>query len=227
MRYTGYRDRPQEERQVRFQNGCREGHTEIAFAATGTNLQLVFGNASGNYAVDPCDCDFDKEHGKVSQHHSFVRLSQFSSRPYHHRKWFSSFAFAVRIRKLEYYRNLYKNKLINSYEIFNDFRRNRIYIVEIKKNLFLRNTWIKYEEKSSLEWLYSLRGTSENWIIFSHRFIHIVESRERYCVKKMYKRIEFHFSTKWDFDRVSRRSLGAAVLFGFRWKRLCGHNWVV
>ncbi|XP_012235417.1 protein big brother-like [Linepithema humile] len=65
VRYTGYRDRPMEERQVRFTNGCREGHTEIAFAATGTNLQLVFGNASGNYAVDPCDCDFDKEHGKV------------------------------------------------------------------------------------------------------------------------------------------------------------------
>ncbi|KAH0953473.1 hypothetical protein HN011_008651 [Eciton burchellii] len=65
VRYTGYRDRPMEERQVRFQNGCREGHTEIAFAATGTNLQLVFSSASGNYAVDPCDCDFDKEHGKV------------------------------------------------------------------------------------------------------------------------------------------------------------------
>ncbi|KYM94144.1 Protein big brother [Cyphomyrmex costatus] len=64
VRYTGYRDRPIEERQVRFQNGCREGHTEIAFAATGTNLQLVFGNASGNYPVDPNDCDFDKEHGK-------------------------------------------------------------------------------------------------------------------------------------------------------------------
>ncbi|KAG8226965.1 hypothetical protein J437_LFUL009516, partial [Ladona fulva] len=29
VRYTGYRDRPQEERQLRFQNGCREGHTEI------------------------------------------------------------------------------------------------------------------------------------------------------------------------------------------------------
>lgn len=29
VRYTGFRDRPQEERQVRFQNGCREGHTEI------------------------------------------------------------------------------------------------------------------------------------------------------------------------------------------------------
>ncbi|XP_024881352.1 protein big brother isoform X2 [Temnothorax curvispinosus] len=71
VRYTGYRDRPLEERQVRFQNGCREGHTEIAFAATGTNLQLVFGNASGNYPVDPNDCDFDKEHGKVSGHRFF------------------------------------------------------------------------------------------------------------------------------------------------------------
>lgn len=29
VRYTGYRDRPVEERQMRFQNGCREGHTEI------------------------------------------------------------------------------------------------------------------------------------------------------------------------------------------------------
>ncbi|CAD1480857.1 unnamed protein product [Heterotrigona itama] len=65
VRYTGYRDRPVEERQVRFQNGCREGYTEIAFAATGTNLQLVFGNASGNYASDINDCDFEKERGKV------------------------------------------------------------------------------------------------------------------------------------------------------------------
>ncbi|KAH8020170.1 hypothetical protein HPB51_025331 [Rhipicephalus microplus] len=29
IRYTGYRDRPLEERQVRFQNACREGHTEV------------------------------------------------------------------------------------------------------------------------------------------------------------------------------------------------------
>lgn len=67
VRYTGYRDRPVEERQVRFQNGCREGYTEIAFAATGTNLQLVFGNASGNYGGDINDCDFEKERGKVSE----------------------------------------------------------------------------------------------------------------------------------------------------------------
>ncbi|XP_031849406.1 protein big brother [Nomia melanderi] len=65
VRYTGFRDRPVEERRVRFQNGCREGHTEIAFAATGTNLQLVFGSASGNYAVEISDCDFEKDCGKV------------------------------------------------------------------------------------------------------------------------------------------------------------------
>ena len=52
---------------MRFQNACREGHTEIAFTATGTNLQLVFGNQAGNnFNIDIRDCDFDKEHGKVS-----------------------------------------------------------------------------------------------------------------------------------------------------------------
>ncbi|XP_034941910.1 protein big brother-like [Chelonus insularis] len=65
IRYTGFRDRPLEERQGRFQNGCREGHTEIAFAAMGTNLQLTFGPAAGNYSNEPSQCDFDKEHGKV------------------------------------------------------------------------------------------------------------------------------------------------------------------
>lgn len=65
MRYTGYRDRPQEERIVRFQSACREGHTEIAFAATGTNLQLVFAPPTTGYMPDR-ECDFDKEQGKVS-----------------------------------------------------------------------------------------------------------------------------------------------------------------
>lgn len=39
VRYTGYRDRPQEERQVRFQNGCREGHTEIVSLTYSIELQ--------------------------------------------------------------------------------------------------------------------------------------------------------------------------------------------
>lgn len=65
MRYTGYRDRPQEERQIRFQNGCREGHTEIAFTCSGTNIQLVFNLNLGPYHPER-EVDFEKEHGKVS-----------------------------------------------------------------------------------------------------------------------------------------------------------------
>lgn len=68
IRYTGFRERPIEERQVRFLNGCRsEGRTEIAFVASGTNLQLTFNQ---RHAMSPYgherDCDFDKEHDKVS-----------------------------------------------------------------------------------------------------------------------------------------------------------------
>lgn len=64
IRYTGFRDRPPEERRARFQNGCREGHLEIAFAATGINLQLMFNPGMSLYMHER-ECDFDKEHGKV------------------------------------------------------------------------------------------------------------------------------------------------------------------
>ncbi|XP_059473776.1 protein big brother-like [Neocloeon triangulifer] len=74
VRYTGYRDRPLEERQVRFQNGCREGHTEISFVATGTNLQLVFNPVMNGYTVSDLgrECDFDKEMGKVHLRSHFI-----------------------------------------------------------------------------------------------------------------------------------------------------------
>uniref|UniRef100_A0A674ML61 Core-binding factor subunit beta n=1 Tax=Takifugu rubripes TaxID=31033 RepID=A0A674ML61_TAKRU len=42
IKYTGFRDRPHEERQARFQNACRDGRSEVAFVATGTNLSLQF-----------------------------------------------------------------------------------------------------------------------------------------------------------------------------------------
>lgn len=64
VRYTGYRERGLEERQIRFLNGCREGHTEISCVTSGTNLQLVF-NATQNPYIHEKECDFDKEHGKV------------------------------------------------------------------------------------------------------------------------------------------------------------------
>lgn len=73
IRFTGFRDRPLEERKLRFANGCREGHTEISFTATGINLQLIFNpnpmmyhhhhHHLTNYERE---LDFDKEHGKVS-----------------------------------------------------------------------------------------------------------------------------------------------------------------
>ncbi|CAH0557591.1 unnamed protein product [Brassicogethes aeneus] len=71
VRFTGFRDRPQDERVVRFQNSCREGHTEIAFAATGTNLQLIFTPPTTAYTPDK-ECDFDKEPGKVHLKASFI-----------------------------------------------------------------------------------------------------------------------------------------------------------
>ncbi|XP_055945489.1 protein big brother-like isoform X4 [Argiope bruennichi] len=69
VRYTGYRDRPVEERQMRFQTACREGHTEVSFIATGTNLQLMFSPCSNGYSEG---CDFNKEQGKVHIKSCFI-----------------------------------------------------------------------------------------------------------------------------------------------------------
>lgn len=74
MRYTGFRDRPQDERQMRFLNGCRaEGRTELAFVASGTNLQLTFNHNMGPYGGHERECDFEKEHGKVSTKHPNIQ----------------------------------------------------------------------------------------------------------------------------------------------------------
>jgi len=35
IKYTGFRDRPHEERQARFQNACRDGRSEIVSTRTG------------------------------------------------------------------------------------------------------------------------------------------------------------------------------------------------
>ncbi|KAL2300297.1 hypothetical protein Nmel_012268 [Mimus melanotis] len=69
IKYTGFRDRPHEERQARFQNACRDGRSEIAFVATGTNLSLQFFPASwqGEQRQTPTReyVDFEREGGKV------------------------------------------------------------------------------------------------------------------------------------------------------------------
>ncbi|XP_025054215.1 core-binding factor subunit beta isoform X5 [Alligator sinensis] len=69
IKYTGFRDRPHEEPQGRFQNACRDGRSEIAFVATGTNLSLQFFPASwqGEQRQTPTReyVDFEREGGKV------------------------------------------------------------------------------------------------------------------------------------------------------------------
>ena len=83
MRFTGFRDRPAEERKIRFQNGCREGHTELALTNTGINLQLMFNPNSGIYhhhqqsQHQEKELDFDKEHGKVRIHNYLLKKNLF------------------------------------------------------------------------------------------------------------------------------------------------------
>merc|ERR1712226_1484099 len=77
VRYTGHRDRPLEERQVRFQTECREGHADIAFMSSGTNLQLSFTSHSWSDRADDRVVsqefvDFDRETGKVHLKSQFI-----------------------------------------------------------------------------------------------------------------------------------------------------------
>uniref|UniRef100_UPI00398E841E core-binding factor subunit beta isoform X3 n=1 Tax=Pristiophorus japonicus TaxID=55135 RepID=UPI00398E841E len=69
IKYTGFRDRPHDERQMRFQNASRDGRSEIAFVATGTNLSLQFfpANWHGEQRQTPTReyVDFERDQGKV------------------------------------------------------------------------------------------------------------------------------------------------------------------
>ncbi|XP_063851671.1 protein big brother-like isoform X2 [Scylla paramamosain] len=69
VRYTGFRDRPSEERRQKFQSQCRDGCTELAFVNTGLNLYLSFTPAPGGYSPD---VDFNKEPGKVHLKSHFI-----------------------------------------------------------------------------------------------------------------------------------------------------------
>ncbi|XP_055891205.1 core-binding factor subunit beta-like isoform X2 [Biomphalaria glabrata] len=77
VRYTGYRDRPIDERQLRFHSDCREGHADLAFVCTGTNLQLNFSpNAWSERPEDRIPTsefvNFDVEPGKVHLKSQFI-----------------------------------------------------------------------------------------------------------------------------------------------------------
>jgi len=71
VRFTGYRDRPLHERQTKFICALREGHTEIAFIATGFNVILTFDPTP---AFNPAhrQCDYEKEPGKVHIRSPFI-----------------------------------------------------------------------------------------------------------------------------------------------------------
>ncbi|XP_074644810.1 core-binding factor subunit beta-like isoform X2 [Tubulanus polymorphus] len=77
IKYTGYRDRPLEERQLRLQTECREGHADVAFTNTGTNLQLYFYDSNvwgtdSSPIVPRENVDFDRESGKVHLRSRFI-----------------------------------------------------------------------------------------------------------------------------------------------------------
>ncbi|CAG0925342.1 unnamed protein product [Notodromas monacha] len=82
VRYTGYRDRPMEERRARFQNGVRDGHTELAFLGSGINFQLIFTPAANGFTgphhqphaphMHGLPPDFDSEPGKVHINASII-----------------------------------------------------------------------------------------------------------------------------------------------------------
>jgi|ERR1712038_449087 len=77
VKYTGSIGRPHEERQLRFQADCREGHADMAFVGSGTNLSLSFisnpWSESSEERVPTRDyVDFDREPGKVHLKSQFI-----------------------------------------------------------------------------------------------------------------------------------------------------------
>jgi len=78
VRYTLHRDRPVHERQAKFQQGCRYGHTEISFSGTGLVILLNWTSFTPphpmdqKYGISQNYCDFNREQGKVHILSSFI-----------------------------------------------------------------------------------------------------------------------------------------------------------
>lgn len=67
VKYTGFKDRPLEERQMKFFENCHQlpvGHTEVSIVQSGNQFTLVF-DPTLNPAYNNQGCDFNKEQGKV------------------------------------------------------------------------------------------------------------------------------------------------------------------
>ncbi|KAL4135083.1 hypothetical protein QTP88_006739 [Uroleucon formosanum] len=71
VRYTGYRDRPHEERQSRFQIGCREGHVDIVHILSHFIMNGVCVRWKGRIDLDKLDgigcLEFDEERAMCTQ----------------------------------------------------------------------------------------------------------------------------------------------------------------
>lgn len=79
VKYTGYKDRPVEERKRRFAEDLQQGISTITFIATGTNLNLQFfsnGLAEDSKPEDvrppPDRVDFDREPNRVHLTATFI-----------------------------------------------------------------------------------------------------------------------------------------------------------
>jgi len=73
IRYTGHRDRPLHDRQQLFRKACLEGHIDVSFTTTGTNISIVFSPCPDVYTgVTDGGFDFGKEHGKVHLRSHFI-----------------------------------------------------------------------------------------------------------------------------------------------------------
>lgn len=78
VKYTGYKDKPHEERKQKFLQDLSEGHTVVTFIATGTNLTLLFCQRALSDDRPPDtrpsreNVDFEREMGKVHMTSHFI-----------------------------------------------------------------------------------------------------------------------------------------------------------
>lgn len=77
VRYTGFRDRPIDERRLRLQEDCRQGHADVVFVNSGINLQLLF--ETNTWSSRPEErivsrefVDFDRDPDKVYLKSQFI-----------------------------------------------------------------------------------------------------------------------------------------------------------
>lgn len=97
VKYTGFKDRPVEERQMKFIANCEEGHTEVSVVQSGNQFTLMF-NPAANPDYNNEGCDFNKELGKVSQFYPICSNSVSIS---WHKQWGRALFYAGRFLKHE------------------------------------------------------------------------------------------------------------------------------